>query len=95
MATLGGNLLQRPGAGIPRRQRLLAMKDGKSLVRERRQSLSRHLHDRWRRALRQPLQPGRPLIALGAQATIKGPKGERTVTSQICTRFPEPTTTAS
>jgi xanthine dehydrogenase YagS FAD-binding subunit len=80
MATLGGNLLQRPRCWYFRAGNgLLAMKDGKSLVRE---GDNRHhaifLTD-GNALFVNPSSLAVPLIALGASATVAGPKGERTV----------------
>ena len=67
MATLGGNLLQRPRCWYFRAGHgLLGMQDGKSLVRCRRQPVPLDLHDRRRRSLRQPVEPGCRLCALDA-----------------------------
>lgn len=80
MASVGGNLLQRPRCWYFRAGNgLLALKDGKSLVRE---GDNRHhaifLTD-GDALFVNPSSLAAPLIALGAQATIVGPKGERTV----------------
>ncbi len=80
MATVGGNLLQRPRCWYFRAGNgLLALKDGKSLVRE---GDNRHhaifLTD-GNALFVNPSSLAVPLIALGATATVVGPKGERTV----------------
>ena len=76
MATLGGNLLQRPRCWYFRAGNgLLAMKDGKSLVRERRQPLPRDLHDRRRRPLRQPVEPGRAADRPRGEGDDRRPEG--------------------
>src|SRR4051812_25389139 len=80
MASVGGNLLQRPRCWYYRAGNgLLAVKDGKSLVRA---GDNRHhaifLTD-GDALFVNPSSLAAPLIALGAQATIVGPKGERTV----------------
>lgn len=80
MATVGGNLLQRPRCWYYRTGNgLLAKKDGRSLVRD---GDNRHhaifLTD-GDALFVNPSSLAAPLIALGATATIVGPKGERTV----------------
>ena len=56
-----------------------AIKDGKSLVRDGGQPLPRHLHDRRRRPLRQPVEPGRAADRPRRQGDVAGPDGERTI----------------
>ncbi|WP_165226541.1 FAD binding domain-containing protein [Aquisphaera insulae] len=80
MATLGGNLLQRPrcwyyhaGNG------LLAMKDGKSLVREGDNRYHAIFMTSGDALFVSPSSLAVPLIALEAKAVVAGPKGERTV----------------
>jgi xanthine dehydrogenase YagS FAD-binding subunit len=80
MATVGGNLLQRPRCWYFRSGNgLLAMKDGKSLVRggdNRYHSIFMTDADA---LFVNPSSLAAPLVALGATATITGPKGDRTV----------------
>ena len=81
MATVGGNLLQRPRCWYYRSGNgLLAMKDGKSLVREGDNRYHAIFTTEGSNALFvSPSSLAVPLIALGAKATILGAKGERTV----------------
>jgi len=90
MATLGGNLLQRPRCWYYRSGNgLLAMKDGKSLVRE---GDNRHhaifLTD-GNALFVNPSSLAVPLIALGATATIVGPGGERSVPVELLYQIPK------
>src|SRR5208283_3892188 len=80
MATLGGNLLQRPrcwyyhtGNG------LLGMKDGKSLVRAGDNRFHAIFLTEGDALFISPSSLAVALIALGASASICGPKGDRTV----------------
>jgi xanthine dehydrogenase YagS FAD-binding subunit len=80
MATLGGNLLQRPRCWYFRAGNgLLAMKDGKSLIRGGDNRYHAIFMTDGDALYVNPSSLAVPLIALGATATIKGPKGERTV----------------
>ena len=80
MATLGGNLLQRPRCWYFRAGNgLLAMKDGKSLVRGGDNRYHAIFMTDGDALFVNPSSLAVPLIALGATATINGPKGERTV----------------
>ena len=80
MATLGGNLLQRPRCWYFRAGNgLMAMKDGKSLVRSGDNRYHAIFMTDGDALFVNPSSLAVPLIALGATATIKGPKGERTV----------------
>jgi xanthine dehydrogenase YagS FAD-binding subunit len=80
MATLGGNLLQRPRCWYFRSGNgLLAMKDGKSLVRAGDNRYHAIFMTEGNALFVAPSSLAVPLIALGAKATLKGPKGERTV----------------
>ncbi len=80
MATLGGNLLQRPRCWYFRAGNgLLAMKDGKSLVRGGDNRYHAIFMTEGDALYVNPSSLAVPLIALGATATVKGPKGERTV----------------
>ncbi len=80
MATVGGNLLQRPRCWYYRNGNgLLAMKDGKSLVREGDNRYHAIFLTDGDALYVNPSSLAVPLIALGARATIQGVKGERTV----------------
>jgi len=90
MATVGGNLLQRPRCWYFRTGHgLLAMKDGKSLVREgdnRHHAIFATDGDALFVA---PSNLSAPLIALNAEAVITGPKGERTIPVKDLYRIPK------
>ena len=80
MATVGGNLLQRPrcwyyrsGFGI------LGMKDGKSLVREGDNRYHAIFQTDGNALFVSPSSLAVPLVALGARATILGAEGERSI----------------
>ena len=80
MATVGGNLLQRPRCWYYRNGNgLLAMKDGKSLVREGDNRYHAIFMTDGNALFVNPSSLAAPLIAFGAKATIMGPKGERTI----------------
>jgi xanthine dehydrogenase YagS FAD-binding subunit len=80
MATVGGNLLQRPRCWYFRSGNgLLGMKDGKSLVRPGDNRYHAIFMTEGNALFVAPSSLAVPLIALGAKATLKGPKGERTV----------------
>ena len=80
MATVGGNLLQRPRCWYFRSGfGLLAMKDGKSLVRAGDNRYHAIFKTDGHALYVNPSSLAAPLIALGAKATILGEKGERTV----------------
>ena len=80
MATLGGNLLQRPRCWYFRAGNgLLATKDGKSLVRSGDNRYHAIFMTDGDALYVNPSSLAVPLIALGATATITGTKGERTV----------------
>ena len=80
MATLGGNLLQRPRCWYFRAGHgLLAMKDGKSLVRAGDNRYHAIFLTDGDALFVSPSSLAVALTALDAQATITGPKGERTV----------------
>ncbi|MDE2506702.1 MAG: FAD binding domain-containing protein [Planctomycetota bacterium] len=89
MATVGGNLLQRPRCWYFRNGfGLLAMQDGKSLVRlgdNRYHSIFMTDGDA---LFTSPSSLAVPLIALGATATIVGPNGERTLPVEDLYRAP-------
>jgi xanthine dehydrogenase YagS FAD-binding subunit len=80
MATLGGNLLQRPRCWYFRAGHgLLAMKDGKSLVRAGDNRFHSIFMTEGNALFVNPSSLAVALSALGAQAAITGPKGSRTV----------------
>lgn len=80
MATVGGNLLQRPRCWYFRSGfGLLAMKDGKSLVREGDNRYHAIFMTDGNALFVHPSSLAPPLIALGAKATVTGPSGPRTI----------------
>lgn len=79
MSTVGGNLLQRPRCWYFRAGfGLLAMKDGQSLVRAGDNRYHAIFMTSGDALFVSPSSLAVALIALGASATIRGPKGERT-----------------
>ncbi|OJW12328.1 MAG: molybdopterin dehydrogenase [Planctomycetales bacterium 71-10] len=90
MATVGGNLLQRPRCWYYRNGfGLLAMKDGKSLVRAGDNRYHAIFMTDGDALFVNPSSLAVPLIALGATATILGPGGERTVPVEQLYRVPK------
>jgi xanthine dehydrogenase YagS FAD-binding subunit len=90
MATLGGNLLQRPRCWYYRAGHgLLAMKDGRSLVRAGDNRFHSIFMTDGDALFVSPSSLAVALAALGAQATIVGSKGERTVTVEELYRVPK------
>ena len=80
MATVGGNLCQRPRCWYYRAGNgLLALKDGKSLVRAGDNRYHAIFLTDGDALFVSPSSLAVPLIALGAKATLAGPKGERTI----------------
>jgi xanthine dehydrogenase YagS FAD-binding subunit len=80
MATVGGNLLQRPRCWYFRAGNgLLAMKDGKSLVRAGDNRYHSIFLTDGNALYVNPSSLAVPLVALGAKAVIVGERGERTV----------------
>jgi xanthine dehydrogenase YagS FAD-binding subunit len=80
MATVGGNLLQRPRCWYYRAGNgLLGMKGGKSLVREGDNRYHAIFMTDGDALFVAPSSLAVPLVALGAKATVVGPNGERTV----------------
>jgi xanthine dehydrogenase YagS FAD-binding subunit len=80
MATVGGNLLQRPRCWYYRSGNgLLGMKDGKSLVREGDNRYHAIFMTDGNALFTSPSSLAVALVALGAKATILGAKGERTI----------------
>jgi xanthine dehydrogenase YagS FAD-binding subunit len=90
MATVGGNLLQRPRCWYFRSGHgLLAMRGGKSLVREGDNRYHAIFLTDGPALFVAPSSLAVPLIALGAVATLRGPKGERTVKVEDLYRVPK------
>ena len=90
MATVGGNLLQRPRCWYFRGGfGLLGMKDGKSLVRAGDNRYHSIFLTDGDALYVSPSSLAVPLIALGAEATILGPKGTRTVPVEKLYRVPK------
>ena len=90
MATVGGNLCQRPRCWYFRSGfGLLGMKDGKSLVREGDNRYHAIFMTDGDALFVNPSSLAVPLIALQATATIVGPKGERTVPIEAMYRVPK------
>jgi xanthine dehydrogenase YagS FAD-binding subunit len=80
MATLGGNLLQRPRCWYYRAGHgLLAMKDGKSLVRDGDNRYHAIFMTDGNALFVNPSSLAAALFALESSATLVGPKGTRTV----------------
>jgi xanthine dehydrogenase YagS FAD-binding subunit len=80
MATLGGNLLQRPRCWYFRAGHgLLGQKDSKSLVRDGDNRYHAIFLTDGPALYVNPSSLAVPLIALGAKAVVRGAKGERTV----------------
>ena len=80
MATVGGNLLQRPRCWYFRSGfGLLGMKDGKSLVRTGDNRYHSIFLTDGNALFTCPSSLATPLVALDAKATIAGAKGERTI----------------
>jgi len=90
MATLGGNLLQRPRCWYFRAGNgLLGMKDGKSLVRSGDNRYHAIFMTSGDALFVCPSSLAVPLVALGAKATVTGPKGERTVAVEDLYQVPK------
>lgn len=90
MATVGGNLLQRPRCWYYRAGNgLLAMKDGKSLVRAGDNRYHAIFQTDGNALFVSPSSLAVALIALGAKATIVGAKGERTVAVEDLYQVPK------
>ena len=89
MATVGGNLLQRPRCWYFRGGfGLLGIKDGKSLVRNGDNRYHSIFLTDGDALFVSPSSLAVPLIALGAEATILGPRGTRTVPVEKLYRVP-------
>ncbi|WZO99564.1 FAD binding domain-containing protein [Isosphaeraceae bacterium EP7] len=90
MATVGGNLLQRPRCWYYRSGfGLLGTKDGKSLVRAGDNRYHSIFMTEGDALFASPSSLAVPLVALGATATLAGPKGERTVPVAELYRIPK------
>ncbi|AMV38799.1 FAD binding domain-containing protein [Planctomyces sp. SH-PL62] len=90
MATVGGNLLQRPRCWYFRNGfGLLGVKDGKSLVRDGENRYSAIFMTEGDALFVNPSSLAVPLIALGAQATILGADGARTIPVEKLYRAPK------
>jgi xanthine dehydrogenase YagS FAD-binding subunit len=90
MATLGGNLLQRPRCWYFRAGNgLLGLKDGKSLVREGDNRYHAIFMTDGDALYVNPSSLAVPLVALGATATVIGPTGERSVPVENLYRVPK------
>ncbi|MFO0950882.1 MAG: FAD binding domain-containing protein [Isosphaeraceae bacterium] len=90
MATVGGNLLQRPRCWYFRNGNgLLAVKGGKSLVREGDNRYHAIFMTDGDALFVSPSSLAVPLIALNAKAVIQGPKGERTIPVQDLYQVPK------
>lgn len=91
MATVGGNLLQRPRCWYFRNGfGLLATKDGKSLVREGDNRYHAIFMTDGDALFVSPSSLAVPLVALNAQATVLGANGERTIPVEQLYRVPRP-----
>ncbi|MDR3633860.1 MAG: FAD binding domain-containing protein [Isosphaeraceae bacterium] len=90
MATVGGNLLQRPRCWYYRSGNgLLAIKDGKSLVRAGDNRYHAIFLTDGDALFVSPSSLAPALIALGAKATVQGLKGERTIPVADLYRVPK------
>src|SRR6516164_1806533 len=90
MATVGGNLLQRPRCWYFRAGNgLLALKDGKSLVRAGDNRYHAIFMTDGDALFVNPSSLAAPLIALGATATVTGPRGDRTVPVESLYQVPK------
>ncbi len=90
MSTVGGNLLQRPRCWYYRAGfGLLGMQDGKSLVRAGDNRYHAIFMTSGDALFVSPSSLAVALIALGASAKIRGPKGERTVKMEEIYQVPK------
>ena len=90
MATVGGNLLQRPRCWYFRSGfGLLGKKDGKSLVRAGDNRYHSIFMTEGDALFAHPSSLSIPLVALGAKAKIVGPKGERTIPVEDLYQIPK------
>ena len=90
MATVGGNLLQRPRCWYFRAGNgLLAVKDGKSLVREGDNRYHAIFDTDGDALFVNPSSLAVPLIALGAKAVVAGARGERTIAVEDLYQVPK------
>jgi xanthine dehydrogenase YagS FAD-binding subunit len=90
MATIAGNLLQRPRCWYYRSGfGLLGMRDGKSMVREGDNRYHAIFLTDGNALYVNPSSLAVPLIALGAKATVKGARGSRTVAVEDLYQVPK------
>jgi xanthine dehydrogenase YagS FAD-binding subunit len=90
MATVGGNLCQRPRCWYFRNGfGLLGMKDGKSLVRQGDNRYHAIFRTEGNALFVSPSSLAVPLIAVGASATIQGKNGKRTIKLEELYQVPE------
>ena len=90
MATVGGNLLQRPRCWYYRNGfGLLAMKDGKSLVRQGDNRYHAIFMTDGDALFVSPSNLAIPLIAMGAKAVLKSADGERTIPVEELYKVPK------
>jgi xanthine dehydrogenase YagS FAD-binding subunit len=90
VATVGGNLCQRPRCWYYRNGfGLLAVKDGKSMVAEGDNRYHAILGNEGLACFVQPSTLAPLLVAVGAQVTLVGPEGERRIDLEKLYRIPE------
>ena len=96
MSTVGGNLLQRPRCWYYRSGfGLLGMQDGKSMVRAGDNRYHAIFMTDGNALFVSPSSLAVALIALGGQAKVRGPKGERTVKVEELYQVPKKRATPS
>jgi xanthine dehydrogenase YagS FAD-binding subunit len=90
VATVGGNLCQRPRCWYYRNGfGLLALKDGKSMVAEGDNRYHAILGNEGPACFVQPSTLAPLLVAVGAQVTLLGPEGERRIDLEKLYRIPQ------